>query len=374
MNVIDVDAVKVLEFSMIAIYSPHKYIVPLFDQFPHKQFYDDVDEFKKSTASIKIAFITKLSLVPDFDYVSQFVDHCDIVLVIDGEFHEWHCLNSDSYSWKNVYWIGPGYTKKNNEFIISYQHHLNHIQKLYRRPSVRLQLNRLNPYQSKSMSFDALLGGRRPPRLYIMDQIKTHGLESKIISNIFSQTEYKTQPMHQLPGFVWEDDYRYADNSQNSNHINCMIHYHGAITSLGNIIPISTYNQTAFSILSETEHNNSVYMLTEKTAKVALGRRVFVAFAGQGFLQIMRDIGFRTFDGIVDESYDQIENDQDRWQAAFDQVLRLCESDQETILSQATSILEHNFDLMMEHPWQLHGDQAINAKLAELVEKLNQTQ
>jgi hypothetical protein len=261
--------------------------------------------------------------------------------------------------------------KKNNEFIISCQQWLNYIQRLYRRPSVRHQLDRLNPYQPKPMSFDALLGRPRPPRLFIMDQIKTHRLESKIISNIFSQTEYNKYPMDQLPGFVWEDDCHYA-TSQDVNHINSNINYHGAITSLGNIIPISTYNQAAFSILSETEHNNSVYMFTEKTAKVTLGRRVFVAFAGQGFLQLMRNAGFRTFDGIIDESYDLIEHDQDRWQAAFDQVLRLCESDQETILSQAKPILEHNFDLMMEHRWQLHGDRAIIAKISELVDKLNQ--
>lgn len=373
MNVTDVGAAKVLESNMISIFSPHDHITHLFDQFPNKQFYNDVEEFKKTPALIKIAFITK-PVAPDFNYVLQFVDHCDIVLVNDGEFHEWHCLNSDSYSWKNVYWIGPGYTKKNNEYIIPFQQWLNHIQKLYRRPSLRIQLNRLNPYQLKPMVFDALLGSHRPPRLFIMEQIKTHNLDSKIISNIFSQTEYKNYPMDQLPGFVWEDDYHYADSqNKNINHIGCNINYHGAITSLGNIIPISTYNQAAFSILSETVHNNSVYMLTEKTAKVALGRRVFVAFAGQGFLQLVRDIGFQTFNGIIDESYDLIENDQDRWQAAFDQVLRLCESDQETILSQATPILEHNFDLMMHQPWQLNGDHAIQSKLTELIGKLNQT-
>jgi hypothetical protein len=113
MNVIAADVVVVLEFKMISIFSPYwAHIVCLFNQFPHKQFYDDFDQFNKSTASIKIAFVTKLDPRPDYSYVSQFVDHCDIVLVSDGEFHEWHCLNSDSYSWKNVYWIGPGYTKK----------------------------------------------------------------------------------------------------------------------------------------------------------------------------------------------------------------------------------------------------------------------
>jgi ElaB/YqjD/DUF883 family membrane-anchored ribosome-binding protein len=108
-------------------------------------------------------------------------------------------------------------------------------------------------------------------------------------------------------------------------------------------------------------------MLTEKTAKVALGRRVFVAFAGCGFLQLMRDAGFQTFDGIIDESYDRIENDQDRWQAAFDQVLKLCEVDQTDVLSQARPILEHNYDLIMQHPWQQIAEKSLTDKLTDLV-------
>lgn len=368
MNVTAADVEKVLEYDMISIFSPHDHITHLFDQFSDKKFYDNFDEFTQSTASIKIAVITKTNPDPNYTYISKFVNHCDLVLVYDGEFHEWHRLNSDSYAWKNVYWIGPGYTKKNNEYIIPFQQWLNFTQRLYRRPGVRTQLGRLTPYQAKPFSFDALLGRPRPSRVFIMDQIKKHGLESKIIKNIFSQGNYNHCPMDQLPGFVWEDDYVY-NNSKDVRHINCNINYHGAVTSLGNIIPISTYNQTAFSILSETEHNNSVYMLTEKTAKVTLGRRVFVAFAGQGFLQLLRDAGFRTFDGIIDESYDLIENDQDRWQAAFDQVIRLCDSDQETVLAQAKPILEHNFNLIMYHHWQADADDAIRAKLIELIKE-----
>ena len=298
----------------------------------------------------------------------QFKDFSDVVIVGDGEFHEWHPLNDDEYSWKNVYWYGPGHTKKNNEYIIPFQQHLNKMQTLYRTPRVSDQLSRLDPYQSKPISFDALLGRPRPPRVFIMEQIQAHGLQSKIINSMFPSNDYSHwyQSMEQVPGFVWEDDYVYAD-SQDVNRINSNINYYGTIASLGDLIPISTYNQAAFSILSETEHNNSVYMLTEKTAKVTIGRRVFVAFAGQGFLQLMRDLGFQTFDGIIDESYDQIENDQDRWQAAFDQVIKLCNSNQMDVLSQARPTLEHNYNIIMNYPWKEVGEQMLINKLKDLI-------
>jgi hypothetical protein len=338
----------------------------LFYQFSNKRFYDNIDAFKNSGDPFKIAIVSQTTHSRDYSYVMQFFDICDLVIVRDGEFHEWHPLNTDTYSRKNVYWYGPGVTKKNNEYIIPFQQHLDMMQNLYQIPQVKDQLDRLTPYQPKPMSFDALLGRPRPPRVFIMSQIKKYGLESTILSNIFSETTYTNHPMDRLPGFVWENDYLYAE-SQDVDHINCRINYHGKITSLGNIIPISTYNQTAFSILSETEHNNSVYMLTEKTAKVAIGRRVFVAFAGCGFLQLIRDAGFQTFDGIIDESYDQIENDQDRWHAAFDQVIRLCEVNQADVLSQARPVLEHNYNLIMQHPWRRIAEKSLTDKLTDLI-------
>jgi hypothetical protein len=354
---------------LISIFAPlFKYNVQLFNNFPNSRFYHSVDDFKKNTDLFKIAVIPQNTSDGDYSQVMQFKDFSDVVIVGDGEFHEWHPLNDDEYSWKNIYWYGPGYTKKNNEYIIPFQQHLNKMQKLYQTPRVRDQLSRLNPYQSKSISFDALLGRPRPSRVFIMEQIQAHGLESKIINSMFPSNDYSHwyQSMEQLPGFVWEDDYVYAD-SQDVNRINSNINYYGTVASLGNIIPISTYNQAAFSILSETEHNNSVYMLTEKTAKVTIGRRVFVAFAGQGFLQLVHDLGFQTFDGIIDESYDLIENDQDRWQAAFDQVIKLCNSDQMDILSQARPTLEHNYNIIMNYPWQEVGEQMLINKLKDLI-------
>jgi hypothetical protein len=351
---------------MIAIYvENNSHLLNVFDQFVNKTIYQDIHAFKASKEPFKIALVSQITNNQDYTHVMQFKDFCTLVFVIDHEFHEWHPLNTDQYKWTNMYWWGPGYSKKNNEYIICFQQHLHMMQQLYSQPAVSAQLDRLQPYQPKSKSFDALLGRPRPPRVFVMEQIKKHNLESHIISNIFSNDTYNKHAMDQLPGFVWEDDYVYHEN-RNSD-INCNINYHGAVTSLGNIIPISTYNQTAFSILSETEHNNSVYMLTEKTAKVTLGRRVFVAFAGPGFLQLLRDTGFKTFDGIIDESYDQIENDQDRWQAAFDQVITLCYTKQSKVISAARPILEHNFDMISNYPWWQQGTQLLAQKLNQLV-------
>jgi hypothetical protein len=351
---------------MISVYCENIQASYIFDHILEKQIFDNINDFKQSQSTFKIALVEKDESV-GLKNVREVVDISNLVIVKDSEFHSHHPLNHEQYNWTNVYWYGPGYTKKNNEYVIPYQQHLCKMQQLYcGNLKVNEQLNRLTPYQPKSMSFDALLGQPRPPRVFVIDQIKKHSLESVIVNNIFSNETYTKCPIDQLPGFDWEDDYILL-NDNNRNDIYCNIDYHGAVTALTNIIPISTYTQTAFSILSETQHNNSVYMLTEKTAKVTLGRRLFVAFAGPGFLQLLRNTGFQTFDGIIDESYDLIENDQDRWQAAFDQVIKLCHSDQLDTLTKARPILEHNFNTIANYPWQQEGIRLLQEKVTQIL-------
>ena len=100
---------------------------------------------------------------------------------------------------------------------------------------------------------------------------------------------------------------------------------------MSRVIPISVFNQTAYSIVAETDFDNTLSMFTEKIAKPMIARRLFVVFSGYQYLHNLRKQGYRTFDGIIDEGYDQIRDDQTRLNAAFEQVLWLCEQDQQQI-------------------------------------------
>ena len=48
-------------------------------------------------------------------------------------------------------------------------------------------------------------------------------------------------------------------------------------------------------------------------------------------LKYLRDKGFDTFDDVFDNSYDEIENDWDRFQAIMKEVKRICDLQQETL-------------------------------------------
>jgi hypothetical protein len=53
--------------------------------------------------------------------------------------------------------------------------------------------------------------------------------------------------------------------------------------------------------------------LTEKTFKPIKHGQLFFVAGAAGSLQALRDLGYRTFDTVMDNSYDRIENNTQRW-------------------------------------------------------------
>ena len=82
------------------------------------------------------------------------------------------------------------------------------------------------------------------------------------------------------------------------------------------------YNQTAFSVILETVFDQRIH-LTEKTLRPIACGHPFILAAGPGSLRLLRSYGFRTFCGYINESYDNIQNDQDRSTAIVNEIKRI---------------------------------------------------
>ena len=103
-----------------------------------------------------------------------------------------------------------------------------------------------------------------------------------------------------------------------------------------------------------TNFENHYSFFTEKTVKAILGRRLFLLFGGKYQLQNLRQLGFKTFDGIIDESYDLVDSVTDRANLIIDQMKYLMQQDQQIILDKIKPIVEYNYKLMIETDW--YGD------------------
>jgi hypothetical protein len=109
------------------------------------------------------------------------------------------------------------------------------------------------------------------------------------------------------------------------------------------------YENSYFTIISETNAQTSYSFLTEKTIKPIMNLHPFVVLGNPHTLEVLKSFGFKTFDRWWDESYDDIKNFKDRANKLLDLVKILCsKSDDEWIfmLKEMEETLKHNQKLL----------------------------
>jgi hypothetical protein len=151
--------------------------------------------------------------------------------------------------------------------------------------------------------------------------------------------------------FVFETEGLELESARTYQHTVDPVVYYGKGMSLSQVIPLSVYNKTCYSVVAETNFANDFNFYTEKIVKPILAGRLFVAIAGQGYLEFLRELGFRTFGNVIDESYDQEPDNVTRWTMAMDQVKMLCSLDSPWVLKQVEEIVDHNQQLMLSTDW-----------------------
>lgn len=103
------------------------------------------------------------------------------------------------------------------------------------------------------------------------------------------------------------------------------------------------YVDTYFSLISETVCSESdISFRTEKIAKPLAMGHPFVVAANRGFYRDLRDLGFKTFGSVIDESFDLIDNAQSRMDRLIEIVDDLCAQDLGSFLDACRSICKYN--------------------------------
>lgn len=91
-----------------------------------------------------------------------------------------------------------------------------------------------------------------------------------------------------------------------------------------NIVTESLFCDSHQHLLEESHRGIPPFQITsEKILKPIMMGSPFIAVSTPGLLKSLRELGYETFDGIIDESYDTIEHDYDRMQAVLAEVKRL---------------------------------------------------
>ena len=104
------------------------------------------------------------------------------------------------------------------------------------------------------------------------------------------------------------------------------------------------YNDSKYSLVSETNDNNNDIFMTEKIWKPIMAQHVFVVHGNHLYLQKLREMGFKTFGHLIDESYD-LESDPDKRIAKIVSACKeLRNKNWQDIYLQTQDLRKHNHD------------------------------
>lgn len=114
------------------------------------------------------------------------------------------------------------------------------------------------------------------------------------------------------------------------------------------------YLNSYFSIVGTTifyeKRMPNVAALCEKTFKAIQKKHPFILLSTAKNLPLLHSMGYKTFDGLIDESYDNETDDNKRMLMIVNEVERLCnlsDTELEIFLIEAKKIVDHNFKNLM---------------------------
>ena len=114
--------------------------------------------------------------------------------------------------------------------------------------------------------------------------------------------------------------------------------------------PSWPYEQTLFSLVSESHFVEKTLFLSEKIWKVIANNHPFVLVGSYHTLKYLREEGFKTFNPYIDESYDNEIHPYKRIVKIVKEVKRLCSLNKEQrhkFLSDVSGIVQYNYQNLM---------------------------
>jgi hypothetical protein len=82
------------------------------------------------------------------------------------------------------------------------------------------------------------------------------------------------------------------------------------------------YLDSYIYIVTETNFENDIF-LTEKICNPMAVLQPFIIFGAYGYLKYLQSLGFKTFDGFIDESYDDIKDNEKRYVKVCSEIERI---------------------------------------------------
>lgn len=107
------------------------------------------------------------------------------------------------------------------------------------------------------------------------------------------------------------------------------------------------YQFSWLELVSETLGEHGLFV-TEKTIKPIATKTPFLILSTPGYLAYLKSFGFKTFDSVIDESYDNQTDVNVRAKMIVEQLLKISETGAQNFYNQCRDICDHNLRVLLE--------------------------
>jgi len=135
------------------------------------------------------------------------------------------------------------------------------------------------------------------------------------------------------------------------------------------------YKNSGIEVVLETLFDDSRLHLTEKSLRPIACGKPFILAATAHSLQYLRDYGFKTFDGIIDESYDLIQDPLERLAAIIAELKRIANlptDKKHHLWKDLHDIAQYNKNLFFSKEWESSIIDELKSNLVAATNKANQ--
>lgn len=232
--------------------------------------------------------------------------------------------------------------------------------------TAHVDFNQVSTHPRKKLKkFISLNGVPRLFRLMMTGQLIKHDLLKESYFTLWLNKKSMTTAMSMGTTYIDDASMQFPNIAQESveilqknDHVFPLLLY-TPVDSHYNQNDVFLYNTSYFSLVGETVFAKNVgladdifyecYDFSEKLFRPIKFKHPFILLARPNSLKVLREYGYKTFHPYIDETYDTIEDDEERLLAVIAEVKRLSElSDSQWLNWQQSikGIVEHNYDFL----------------------------
>lgn len=112
-------------------------------------------------------------------------------------------------------------------------------------------------------------------------------------------------------------------------------------------LKVEKFYDSYLHIVTETYLPNDQNFFSEKIFKPIIFMQPFILIGAHNDLECLRKLGYKTFNGIIDETYDTIEDPIKRFYTAYEEIEKIINKSDEEL----TSMYNESYDILVHNYW-----------------------